>query len=285
MISATRYSSLAEINRQTELAKEMAQLQQSVSSGNRLTAPSDDPAASARIADIRQTQADQLVWSRNADTGASIASAADTTLTSVGSLLDRAKDLVLSARNDTTSAADRSSIAAELRGLATDLDTYAQQSDPTGRPLFPDGTPISLPVSSTSSLPATASRDSVFGGITTSAGPQSLSDILNAAADALETTDDATRATAIDDSIAAIGAGVDHITQVRADQGIRAQRFDSAKDALTSSGDQLTEEKSGLAGTDLTYAVAEFQSKQLSLQAAQTIYAQGMKSSLFDLLG
>ena len=41
----------------------------------------------------------------------------------------------------------------------------------------------------------------------------------------------------------------------------------------------------GLEGTDLTYAVSEFQAKQTALQAAQTMFAQTNKSNLFSLLG
>lgn len=284
MISATRYSSAAEIRRQTELAKEITKLQASVSTGKRITAGSDDPIASGRVAEIRQTQADQVVWSRNADTGASIAAAVDTNLKTVASMLDRAKDLVLLGRNDTASPADRSAIAAELRGLATDLLAYSQQNDPTGRPLFPTSPPLEIPVSETLRLPATATRDSVFNTVTAN-GSQSLSDILTAAADGLELPDPTLRAAAIDASITDIDGGSTHLASVRADQGVRAGRFDDAKQALEQDGDTLAEERHDLEQTDLTYAISEYQAKQLSLQAAQGMFAQTSKSSLFDRLG
>jgi flagellar hook-associated protein 3 FlgL len=284
MISATRYSAAAEIRRQTELSKEITKLQASVSSNKRITIGSDDPTASARVSDIRQTQADQLVWASNVTTGAAISGAVDAKLTSVANILDRAKDLVLAGRNDTASADDRAATASELRGLATDLATYSQQNDQTGRPLFPTGAPLQIPVSDQLSLPATATRDSVFNTVTAT-GTQSLSDILNAAADALEEPDATLRATAIDAGITGIDAGAAHIVLVRADQGVRAQRFDDAKEKLSNEGDALTEERQGLEQTDLTYALSEFQAKQLSLQAAQSLFAQTSKTSLFQLLG
>jgi flagellar hook-associated protein 3 FlgL len=284
MISATRYSAAAEIRRQTELGKDITKLQASVSSGKRMTVPSDDPTASGRVSDIRQAQADQLVWAGNANTGAAISGAVDAKLTSIANVLDRAKDLVLAGRNDTASAADRSATASELRGLANDLASYSQQNDQTGRPLFPVDAPLLIPVSDALSLPATATRDSVFNTVT-AAGTQSLSDILNAAADALGEPDATLRAAAIDTSISAIDAGAAHIVIVRADQGVRAQRFDDAKERLATNGDALIEERQGLEQTDLTYALSEFQAKQLSLQAAQSLFAQTAKKSLFDLLG
>ena len=72
---------------------------------------------------------------------------------------------------------------------------------------------------------------------------------------------------------------------MRTDQGVRAGRFDQAKDDLDSSGENLSVERSGLESTDLTYALSEFQSKQTALQAAQTLFAQSNRTSLFDLLG
>jgi flagellin-like hook-associated protein FlgL len=66
---------------------------------------------------------------------------------------------------------------------------------------------------------------------------------------------------------------------------VRGQRFDDAKQVLQQNGDSLIEERNGLEQTDLTYAISEAQAKQLSLQAAQALFAQTNKSSLFDRLG
>jgi flagellar hook-associated protein 3 FlgL len=284
MIGATRYRATAEINRQTDLAKQIADLQAQVSSEKRLSKPSDDPAASTRVAEIRQTQADQAVWTNNISLGASIASAADIKLGSINDALDRAKELVLSGRNETTSPADRASIAQQLRDIANDLGSFAQSSDPTGAPLFPTGTPLSIPVSDVLSVPATVSRTELFDNVTTAGGTKSLQAILNDAAAAVESTA-STRGTDVQNSLDAIDAGSAHVTAVRVDQGVRANRFDDAKDQLDTSSEDLSEERAGLENTDLTYALSEIQSKQVALQAAQTVFAQANRSSLFDLLG
>jgi flagellar hook-associated protein 3 FlgL len=284
MISSTRYRALAEINRQTDLSREIAKLQASVSTGKRITKASDDPDAAQRISEIRQTQADQVVWTNNTNMGTSISSAVDTQLGSIYDMLNRAKELVLSGRNDTTSTNDRTAIASELRSIIADLDSASSANDPTGAPLFPAGTPLSIPVSDTLSLPATAKNGEVFGNVTTSKGTQTLQEILEDAATAVE-GNAATRSSDIQLSLDAIDAGAGHITQVRTDQGVRAARFDQAKEDLDSSGEDLAVERNGLESTDLTYALSEFQSKQTALQAAQTLFAKTNRSSLFDLLG
>ena len=284
MISSTRYRALAEINHQTDLAQQIAKLQESVSTGKRITKPSDDPNAAQRVAEIRQTQADQAVWTNNAHMGTSISSAVDSKLTSMAALLDRAKELVLSGRNDTTSSIDRTSIADELRSIVSDLNSASTSADPTGAPLFPVGSPLQIPVSETLSLPATAQRSTIFGNVSTANGLQTLQQILTDAATAVE-GNSATRAADIQTSLDSIDSGASHIVQVRSDQGVRGARFDQAKDDLEETGSDLLVERSGLESTDITYAVSEFQSKQTALQAAQTLFARTNKSSLFDLLG
>lgn len=285
MIS-TRYVTNAQINRQADLAAQLTTVQNQVSTKKRLAAPSDDPSASARISDIRQTQAYQKVWSNNTDTGSAIASAADNNLTTVTDLISQARSLLLQGSNDATTAPDRTTILGQIRDLATQLQTYATASDPTGAPLFPDGTPLAIPVSDSLSLPATASRDSVFNQVSVPGGTtMTISDILNGAADALAQSDPAQRASAVATSVAQMKASVDHMAQVQADQGVRMQRFTQAKADLSDSGTNLTNERSGLEDTDLTYAAAQFSALQLSLNAAQAMFVQTHKTSMFDLLG
>jgi len=285
VIASTRYRAQAEINRQSQLAQDIANLQESISTNKRLAAPSDDPVAANRISQIRQDQADQAVWTANVKTAQGVSDAADTSLGSIQTLLNRAKELMLSARNDSTSDADRVSIANEMRGLVSDLNTYAQASDPTGRPLFPTTSVLQIPVSEGLSLPATASRAEVFDQVSTAAGTQTIAAILNNAITALGQTNVAQRTTGVNTSLDEIDAASAHVTQVRADQGVRGQHLDEAADRLSNSADALTAERSGLENTDLTYALATYQAKQVSLQAAQTVFAQSHKSSLFDMLG
>lgn len=305
MIGSTRYVATAEIARQSQLSADISKLQQSISTNKRLSAGSDDAAGSARISEIRQTQANQVVWTKNVATGTSISSGADTALTSVTNILQRAKELVLSGSNQTNTATDRATYAQELLGLADDLDGLAQSKDANGNALFPAGTPTAIPVSDTLSIAATSSRDTTFDKVDVAAGTKSLSRILRDAATAL-TSPDEVPATDIDgnpvldadgvqviwkreevvtDSIAEVDVGLEHIRQAQTDQGIRGQRFDDAKDRLSSSGADLKIERSGLEDTDLTYAVSAFQAKDLALKAAQSVYAQAHKQSLFDLLG
>ena len=138
MIGSTRYIATAEIARQSQLSAELTKLQQSVSTNKRMSAASDDPSAAARVAAIRADQADNAIYTINANSGVSIASAADTTLGSVATAVARAKEIMLQGRTDSATASDRAALATELRGIVADLATYATASDTNGRPLFSD---------------------------------------------------------------------------------------------------------------------------------------------------
>jgi len=285
VISSTSYLNSVEISRQRALAQEISKLQESISTNKRLSAPSDDPIAANRISQIRQDQADQAVWTTNIKTGQAVSSAADTTLGSIQNLLNRAKELMLSARNDSTSDTDRTAIANEMKGLISDLNTYAQTADPTGRPLFPTTSVLPIPVGTDLNLPATASRAEVFDQVTTASGTQSIATILTNAVTALGQSDSTLRSTGITSALDAIDAASNHVTQVRADQGVRGQHLDEASDRLNAASDASTTERTDLENTDLTYALATYQAKQTSLQAAQTVFAQSNKTNLFSLLG
>jgi flagellar hook-associated protein 3 FlgL len=281
MPGVTNYTTSLQVSQQNALASDIAKLQSQISTGKKLTAASDDPAAAAQIAQIRQTQANNIVYSSNADTGTAIASAADTTLTSVFNALNRANEILINGNSGTSSAADRQNLATELRGIAQDISGYANATDPSGNPLFP-ATPNAIPVSDSMSVTATPSQAQVFTITNSDGTPISLSDYLSAAADRLANA--TTGATTTSTDITTLGNAIDQIDNVRTQQGIREQRFSDAKDSLADAATDLTTQRANLEGTDLTTAVSSEQADQLSLQAAQTMYAQTHKSTLFDLI-
>lgn len=285
MISGTRARLTAEIARQSSLARDIARGQADISSGKRLQTASDDPAASARVADIRRTQADQKVWSANVAAASSVAAQVDGTLTGVATAFDRARELMLAASSDTLSDSDRSAIAVELRGIADDIASYAAEKDSRGYPLFPATDALLIPIAPGVRVAATASLTDVFQNVQTTGGPMDLEQIVRAAADAVGIADKTTRTAASAASLAAIESGGDHLSSVRGEQGVRAARIDSVRERLASKGLLLDEERGNLEGTDLTATIARINAKQLSLEAAQSVFARLNRRTLFDLLG
>lgn len=285
MISGTRSLLTAEIARQARLAQDIARGQSDISSGKRLQTASDDPAAAARVAEIRRTQANQQLWSANVEAASSLAAQVDGSLAGLVTAFDRARELMLSASSDTQNAGGRAAIAVELRGIADEIASYAADKDSRGYPLFPDSDALLIPIGPNLRIAATTSHAAVFENVDTAGGPMGLEQMVRAAADAIEIADDASRAAASTAALAAIEVGAEHVTVARGEQGVRAARIDSARERLAASGLLLAEERGGLEGTDVTATIARINAKQLTLEAAQAVFARLNRSTLFDLLG
>lgn len=285
MTMITGYSASAEIAQQQKLSQQIARVQSDISSGKRISAPSDDPVAAARIAQIRLAQADQATWSRNVTTAQSVAAQVDTTLTGVAAVFNRVKELTLAGASQSASATDRQAMVQELNDLNTTLNNYATATTPTGQDIFPTTSPLLVSVSAADHVAATAQRSDVFEGIpVVHGGTNSLSSIITAAAAAIATDDPATRGSLTTASLSDIDSAVTHITSQQSAQGLRAARLDSAAESLTNSGEQLTEERSSLEDTDVANAVLQLNAKTLSLQAAQAAFARVNRNTLFDFL-
>lgn len=278
MISGTSFRLTQEVGRQKQLAADIARGQTEISTGKRILAPSDDPIGAARVAEIGRAQADEATWLRNVETAAALASRSDTVLASVASNLERAKELMVLAGNGTLSADNRGVIAAELRSIGEELAALRVTLDPRGEPLFRAGAALEIPVSAGLRIAPVATRDFIFDA------PIDLVATIDAAAAAAVEPDDATRRAQITASNTALTASVGQIAGARADQGIRAERLDNVRERLKTSELQLDEQRSGIEDADITEVIARIQAKQLSLQAAQAIFARVNQTSLFDLL-
>ena len=272
MIGVTRSSLLAEVARQSGLGADIARAQVDISSQKRLQADSDDPVAAARVAVIRRDQANRAVWSANLAASATAASAADNALASVSNAVQHASELVTQAANGTLNDDNRATIAAELSGLVDEVAGYMAAKDSRGNPVFPDGAAIRVPVGEGRTLAATDTKSAVFGALLAT---------LRTAADAVA----AGQPGAISASLPAVNAAGDGIASQRGLQGVRGQQIDAAQAAMQSGDIALAAERSGLEDTDLAATVTKLQAKLVTLQAAQAVFAQLNKQTLFDKLG
>lgn len=107
-----------------------------VSSGTRVSKPSDDSLAAAQAVTVRQSIAANEQY---ADSRASITTALsqeESTLDSINDAITSAMSLVVQAGNGTLSDADRESLATSLQGVYDTLVTLANSTDSNGNYLF-----------------------------------------------------------------------------------------------------------------------------------------------------
>ena len=160
-MTGIRFRIDAAIRHQSALATRIVRGQADITSGKRIQAASDDPAASVRIAQLRRTQTSEAAWRGNVDIGIALAARADATLGNVATLVDRARELATIGASETLSDKDRATIALELRSIADEVDSLSNGTDATGQPIFP-GVPTRLPVGDSLTLTATTSRTDAF---------------------------------------------------------------------------------------------------------------------------
>lgn len=284
MISGTRYRLDREVNRQLSLSRGIARAQTQLSTQKRIQSPSEDPAAAARISSIGRAQANEAVWKSNLDLAASLADRADTALKAVGTAFDRVTELMTQGATGTLSDQDRATIALELRSIADELSSLKDSKDTRGNALFMSGYSLRIPVQSGVQVIAVGTREDVFERAATAGGPKDLGQIVTDAAAALEITDPTARKAAVATSVDEVAAAVTHVSTQRGEQGALANRVDQLLERKADTGLQLADERSGLEDTDIQAVVARLGAQQLSLQAAQAVFARVNQSTLFDIL-
>ncbi len=284
MITGTRHRLDMEVNRQLSLGREIARAQTEITTGKRIQAPSDDPVAAARVSSIARSQANEGVWKTNLNLAASLAARADTALASADTLLDRAGELMVAGANGTLSDQGRSTIAQELRSIAEELATLKDVRDSRGNRIFMSNSSLSIPVATGLAVVAVDTREAVFESVDTAAGPRDMVAIINDAANALALTDPVARAAAVGTALDEVAAASDHVASARGAQGALSGRIDQLLERQASTEVQLEEERAGLESADITAVIAKLQSTQLTLQAAQAVFARVNSQTLFDIL-
>lgn len=93
---------------------ELAQLQNQASTGKKITTPSDDPAAAAKILINRTELKNTEQFEKNINSAKIFLDTTESTLSQLGDALIRTKELALQAASDTIGASQRSMIGSEV---------------------------------------------------------------------------------------------------------------------------------------------------------------------------
>ena len=268
------------VQSQLNLGKAIAEQQEAISSGKRLVLPSDDPQGWLELSLIARQQTDEAASTANIGRAETRAVQAESSMTEIAAGLTRAKELIVLSNNDSVSDVDREGIAIELEGIRANFRDILDQADPFGGKLF--GTiSIEVPIGGTRNVVASPTYERIAQNIPDGSGATtSIEQLFQDALDALRTGTQPER----EAMLRPFDKVIDHMTQMLTEQGVVKGRLNSARDQYSESRIVLASRRKEIEETDVSEAITRLQALQVSLEAAQAVYAKIEQRSLIDYL-
>ena len=291
------------INRLNELQAKLEKISQQVSSGRKLTSPSDDPSASGRVLDITQAQAINQQYTNTRLYAKNSLSSVDGTLSNLTASLQSIHENVLAASNYALSSNDRLAYANVLQGERDNLLSLVNSTDSSGRYLL-SGTKTNAPafakdssgnliyqyqgdiqqslvqVDSGRTMATSVTADSLFG---------SSGEFFNKLDAAIQQLNDPqssadTVATSMKGLNEAFSTTLQNMINAQSSVGIRLQQLDEMDKSGESRDLQYSDALSSLQDLDYNKALSDLTRQQTILQAAQKTFAQLGNLSVFNYI-
>ena len=278
----------------------LMQAQMQVSSGNRLQAASDDPAAATQIVATNSSLASLDQYLTNVQRASSRVSSEDGVLQQINDILTRAKQLGVQQATATATDQTRLGAAAEVNALFQQVvslgntkfgDEYLFGGDQSqNAPFTATGSGATLDYTAAATQGARSINTGDGQTIQIShTGKQLLQDtgVLDAMKQLAHSLDPASSTygqDGIGNAMNAVDAALTSIQSVVGDVGATAQRLDVTQQNLDAYKTNLTTFKSNLSDVDVEQAVTELTNRQMAYQAAMLATSKVMGLTLTDYL-
>jgi flagellar hook-associated protein 3 FlgL len=292
---------LADLN---SVSAKLTRLQMKSASGKEISRPSDDPFHASQAMALRQSLEATKQHQRNVQDAMGWADMTEDALDDITSNTSRARDLLVQASSDTADPTARKGIAAELEQLIEAIKQGAAKSyrgsyvlagtETSVRPYAPGaddtyhgdeggfnpaiagivreiGPGVTMTIN-------TVGRDVLGDGQT--ANDNKLLHVLRDAVDHLNAGDGAS----LRADLSRLDTNLDHLLEVRAANGARAQRLESALSRLQQTEESTLGQLSETEDADIAETLIELNSQTAAYQAALRAGANLVQSSLMDFL-
>ena len=292
---------LADLNAVNE---KLTRMQMKSASGKEISRPSDDPFHASQAMAMRQSLEATRQYQRNVEDAMGWAEMTEDGLDDITANAARARDLLLQGGTDSSDQTSRNALATELEQLIEGIKQGTAKSyrgsflfsgtETTTRPYEP-GADDTYHGDDAGLNPAVAGIVREIGpGVTMTintvgrdvlgdgqaAGDNKLLHVLRDAIDHLRAGDGA----AVRADVTRLDTNMDHILEVRAANGARAQRLETALSRLQESEETTISQLSNTEDADLAKTLIELNSQSAAYQAALRAGANLMQSSLMDFL-
>jgi flagellar hook-associated protein 3 FlgL len=266
-------------------------LQNQITSGSRITRPSDDPIGAAQSLSLQESLDQSTQYGRNIDQATSWLNATDSALGSVTDSLHRARQLAVQASNGTLVASDRNAIQAEVTQLQQHLLDLTHSK--YGASYLFAGTRTDQPGFTQASSSAGAYQGNqnpvqreISPGVSMAVNvdPKVTFNALFDALDQLQTGLTTSNPSTLQASLASFDTALDNVNNSRSQVGARVNRLEALKERNDSVSVNLTGLLSQVKDVDMAAAITSFSLSQTVYQASLKASAQTLQTSLLDYL-
>jgi len=282
----------------------LAQLQDKASSLDKISRPSDDPAATAQSLATRSLQAANAQYGRNIDDGNSWLTAADSALEQATNVMHRVKDLTVLAGNGSLNQSGKDAIAAELESLNKDLISIAN-SKHLGRNIFAGSSDVANAFTAGTpgipGTPPTPATPSTFNGVANTSVERRISATQTVRVDAdgeaifrsgtgsvfdtiSQLASNLRAGTDISAQTAATDTAFTTIVNGRAEIGTRQAQLERAGKVNTELEASLDAQRTGIEKADLGSVIMDLKLQETNYQVALAATARVLQPSLMDFL-
>jgi flagellar hook-associated protein 3 FlgL len=266
-----------------------------ISTGLSVNQPSDNPAAAALLVSNANQTAEADQYQRSISSVQGELQNADSTLSSVATVLQRAISLGVEGANGTVNASDRQAIATEVQGIQSELVGLANLSY-QGSYVFAGTATQAAPYALDSSSPSGVSYagNSEVNSITVGndftiqtnlPGSQLFSnsgnDMFQAIQDLITSLQSGNN---ISTAVGEVTSAYNYVSQQGVFYGNAVDQLNSQNTFLSSETTQLAQQENTVAGADLPTVISNLVSGQTSREAALEAIADTQQTDLFDYL-
>lgn len=285
------------------VANKLSETQRKMSSGRELNRPSDDPFAVSRAISLRDELESVRQFKSNVNEGLAWNEVTETALGRIGDIIQRARELVIQASNDTFEGVSRESVATEIdqlieaakdhanathagryvfAGTMTDtapytagaVDSYNGNADAVAREIGPG---VSVQVN--------IIGDSIFGnGQAPAPGDDRLLDVLRDIADHLRGNTPADLHALRNGDLQRLDANFDELSRIRATVGAVTSRLEAAEGSLGEVEETSIKLLSDVEDADMAKVLLDYSTQHAVYQSALKAGANVLQSSLLDFL-
>ena len=297
------------VQKQNELAK----VQSQISSGKRVNTPSDDPSQAAHIVKMQEAEKQLEQYQRNASTAESQLVLEESALTGTANVLLNLRDLALSANNGVADDYSRAAHNAEAKLALSELYDLANARDSFGNYLFGGSNTHTAPFSASTPVTYNGTDDAQQlsvglgrkiqtgdSGIDTfmrvpdategtSGGSQDLFTTVTRFIEALESSpstpaEKTAMQQSINDTLANLDSGLDHVNTIRARVGTRLNSVDNSREENANMSLQIERTRSEVEDINIAEAITSLQTQATSLEVLQQTFSRIEGLSMFNYM-